>query len=315
MLSVLVFPIGKFLGASDYANLITAWATIVLAIITGYYAKFLHDQTVQSERQFRKKSIIHLSMSVFTPIQYVLKEATEKLRDQMLFSEIKNEQWNLPSFKKFLKGNYIYLISPDVIPLVIKDASRVRRLPIDEMRVELTNTLQTVSAKRLLSISDFELEKQIPPLMELCKEYHVMKDEFKRIHRNFQHIYPDFLTNYGNYVTELNRDDQIGFEMDDGSRIMHYLFTGNFDNGSSTALKMFIQRKNGFINEWCNSYPELKEWYLKKIELLTKIKEINYLIEKMQIQWKTDYGLGDDDLTPPIVVTSSIMRISFYQRD
>lgn len=310
-----MFPIGKLLGASDNANLITAWATIVLAIITGYYAKLLHNQTVQSDRQFRKKSIIHLSMSVFTPIQYTLRKATEELRHQMLFSEIKNEQWNLPSFKRFLKGNYIYLISPDVIPLIIKDASRVRRLPIDEMRVELTNTLQTVSAKRLFSISDFELEKQIPFLKKLCNDYHVTKDEFKSIHRNFQRTYPNFLTNYGNYLNELNRDDQIGFALDDNCRVMHYLFTGNFSNGSSPGLKTFIQRKIGLIHDWCNSYPELKVWYLKKFELLTKIKEINDLIEKMQNQWKNDYGLGDDDLTPPIVVTSSIMRISYPEPD
>ena len=317
VLSFLVFPIGKLLGASDIASLITAWATIVLALFTGYYAKLLHNQTILSDRQSRKKSIIHLSMSVFAPIQYLLNLAKEELRNQMLFSEIKDERWNLPAFKKYLIGSNIYLISPDVIPLIIKDTSRVRKpYPFfDSMTIELINTLQTVSAKRLLSISDEVLNTQIASLKKLCEEYNTKKEEFKIIHRNFQNRYSDFLTNYGNYVTELNRDDQISFDIDDNDRIMKYQFTGKFDDTSSQVLKTFVQRKVESIKEWCNQYPEMKEWYLKKLELLAKIKEINDLIEKIQIQWKKDYGFGDDDLTPPIVVTSSIMRMSRNQPD
>jgi len=298
------------------SNILVAGFTLVLVIITAWYASISERQFKVTESGSKGKYIAELSRSIFSPMQIDLK----RIRGYFLWGSFINDSFPIELKLFHIKHPKHYL------------EEDIEIIPAEAHDDKIDGLLVVRPAKALLKIQDAALKKHLfllsPKLIVYQNSLDGINHSFDEISRKILPIWADFKTRCdeldGNHVIrildaynivfrsifernvtieQIDRygSPAIGNLVHEGDNI-YVLFNGERTNNQEeniVKILLFIKDHRDEIIRWVESSSindEFQNYRREKGIFLTTIDEIIDLIDDLLLDWKVEYYLIENEL-------------------
>ncbi len=277
-------------------NFLVAGFTLILVIVTAWYASMMNDQIVLSTNQMSGRYMAEICQLIFSPMQNDLKKVKKMIINDAYIARYDHENYSIiteieikailaPSH--YLSENILILDNPQSKQGITLKAASILQVPDDALQ-----------------------HKYLPKLMHLSADYDQNYKNLKiNINTIFEH-YPSIKDDFSTYCKSFNPElfDKC-YPFDIFCALFYNIITQKTIINNGLGFPGYINFSNEHkkeLLEWlktCKIKDDVFAYLSKKEEFCTTIDEIIITIDNLMNEWRIKYFLllTDIHLKEPIV--------------
>ncbi len=298
-------------------------ASILLVLLTAYYAHESYVSNIERLREKRRNSIASVALSIISPLVVNVSSVRENLFIDKLFLEKKYRSLNLFSIQNFINNKQ---------PLIT---------PQNVQEIKIWNTIpyncQMRPGYEILRIQDETFSKIRKTLKKEISKYEVQRENFERQHSLIFYQNPHIIQRFADYLNIEVEKKGIQLSNNEVLKIFAESFLIIYMKNRPILIKLNDIMLNFFVNhsfilfilqiktkqnyqkektdsflkllaektiQWFENPDEIYEWVKYRNNFLDSTLEIEKYLTYIIDNWKDNYGFVDDEIIIPYIQTN-----------
>jgi hypothetical protein len=271
-------------------DILTAGITLILVIITGWYAKNVYTQIQIMNNEKLGKVIGEIFRSIFSPLVFKLIEIRDEFESYRFIGQVLDTHIASENEKRLILPHYLEGV-------VLVSSSQ-------------KNRMFRVSAKQLLDINDPFLPIRLRRLNQLNAEYNKHMDEMNTLLKKFDEDFLPYWSEFKSKCISLSMASQLPILNEENyfKIVLKYTFTKqdataqNLERIYSSYISYvgFINSKRIELLSWIRNitllHEDIENIDHKKDEISDCLDEMVQTINTLHRKWKMTYYLTEDEL-------------------